>query len=80
MGYARSSGTRATPNQQAANQFDADLYRLISRAESLSMGAETADVQILWHEVATRLGQARATARSMMSEADRSDGQPKRGR
>lgn len=58
-----------TPNERAANEFDCDLYRLISRAEVL----EKTDVgcRLHWREIAKQLRTTRTIVRPLMSREDR---------
>lgn len=51
---------RRTDEQRCADDFDCDLYRLISRAEQRG-----------WHTIAAALREARPLVRAKMSAEDR---------
>lgn len=60
-----------TKTQAEANEFDADLYRLISRADFF---ADRKDKTAkLWAEVGRRLNGARPVVRGMMHQKDADD-------
>jgi hypothetical protein len=57
-----------TPLQRYANDFDADLYVLMTKAETLAkVGGTAAPV---WLTVALKLAEARPSVRKMMHKAD----------
>lgn len=72
MRYPSLSGKTnlRTPLQKRADEFDMDLYRLISRAEQ---NADTLDhkEKAAWTEALIYLRRTRALVRGMMHEDDR---------
>jgi hypothetical protein len=57
-------------NEEAADNFDCDLYRLVRRAEAFADEAR-GKTRNEWDGIVTRLRSARPTVRAMMHAADR---------
>lgn len=55
-------------SEKIANDLDLDIFRILSRVEGL-IDADQGRLK-LWHEVASRLRQARGVVRKMMNSAD----------
>lgn len=60
-----------TKEQIAANAFDLDLFRLISRAEH--QATMPGRQMLLWLRIATLLRQGRPAVREMMHPTDRAE-------
>jgi hypothetical protein len=64
---------RRTKNQERADRFDCDLFRLIGRAAEYSALATTNADRKAWHEIWCNLRAARRGVRPLMHQQDRAE-------